>query len=164
MRSTWIHILKYVSQNEKKIRFYYTLKSTPLVCPSCITDTPIGYNFKFKIRLFHFDHHISMLHPSRPQEEKIKDHYKRFRRLINTTSEHLQCHSLICEHFHAPWEMSILSNVRRCFVLPLVAGFLEMFAGVPYNREKNESLLCTPSCVHTTLLAILHPTQATLIL
>ena len=28
--------------------------------------------------------------------------------------------------------------------MPPVAGFLEMFAGVPYNREKNESLICTP--------------------
>ena len=35
--------------------------------------------------------------------------------------------------------MSILSNVRRCWLaMPLVAGFLEMFAGVPYNREKTK--------------------------
>ena len=27
----------------------------------------------------------------------------------------------------------------------LVAGFLEMFAGVQYNREKNQSLIYTPS-------------------
>ena len=41
--------------------------------------------------------------------------------------------------------MSIFSNVRRCWLArPPVAGFLEMFAGVPYNREKNESLNCTP--------------------
>ena len=26
--------------------------------------------------------------------------------------------------------------------MPLVAGFLEIFAGVLYNREKNESLIC----------------------
>ena len=36
-------------------------------------------------------------------------------------------------------EMSILSNVRRCWLaMPPVAGFLEMFAGVPYNREKKK--------------------------
>ena len=40
--------------------------------------------------------------------------------------------------------MSILSNVRRCrLAMPPVAGFLEMFAGVPYNREKNQSLVST---------------------
>ena len=38
-----------------------------------------------------------------------------------------------------------LSNVHRCWLaMPRVAGFLEMFAGVLYNREKNESLICTP--------------------
>ena len=38
-----------------------------------------------------------------------------------------------------------LSNVRRCWLaMPPVAGFLEMFAGVPYNREKNESLIWNP--------------------
>ena len=32
--------------------------------------------------------------------------------------------------------------------MPPVAGFLEMFAGVPYNRDKNECLACTtpPMC------------------
>ena len=46
-------------------------------------------------------------------------------------------------------KMSILSNVRRCWLaMPPVAVFLEMFAGVPYNREKNESLVCTPSRTH----------------
>ena len=45
----------------------------------------------------------------------------------------------------ADLKMSILSNVRRCWqALPPAAGFLEMFAGVPYNREKNESLACNP--------------------
>ena len=39
----------------------------------------------------------------------------------------------------------ILSSVRRCWLaMPPVAGFLEIVAGVPYNREKNESLICTP--------------------
>ena len=43
----------------------------------------------------------------------------------------------------ADLKMSILSNVHRCWLaMPPVAGFLEMFAGVPYNREKNESLIC----------------------
>ena len=42
----------------------------------------------------------------------------------------------------ADLKMSILSNVRRCWLaMPPVVGFLEMFAGVPYNREKNESLI-----------------------
>ena len=43
--------------------------------------------------------------------------------------------------------MTILSNVRSGWLaMPLVAGFLEMFAGVPYNREKKtESLACTPT-------------------
>ena len=37
----------------------------------------------------------------------------------------------------ADLEMSILSNVRRYWLaMPPVAGFMEMFAGVPYNREK----------------------------
>ena len=58
--------------------------------------------------------------------------------------------------------MSILSNVHRCWLaMPLVAGFLEMFAGVAYNREKNESLVYNPR-IHTSLLAT--PTLATLIL
>ena len=34
----------------------------------------------------------------------------------------------------------ILSNVRRCWLaMPLVAGFLEMFAGVLYNRENKQT-------------------------
>ena len=32
--------------------------------------------------------------------------------------------------------------------MPPVAGFLEMFAGVPYNREKTESLNCTPPRIY----------------
>ena len=69
---------------------------------------------------------------------------ERFRRLINTTLEPLYYNSLIVERFHAPWEMSILSNVHRCWLaMPLVTGFLEMFAGVAYNREQNESLVYT---------------------
>ena len=41
--------------------------------------------------------------------------------------------------------MEVLSNVRRCLLaMTPVAGFLEMFAGVAYNKEKNESLACTP--------------------
>ena len=41
----------------------------------------------------------------------------------------------------APWEMSILSNVRRCWLaMPLVAGFLEMFACVTYKRENKKGL------------------------
>ena len=40
----------------------------------------------------------------------------------------------------ADLKMSILSNTCRCWLaMPSVAGFLEMFAGVPYNRERNES-------------------------
>ena len=40
-------------------------------------------------------------------------------------------------------KMSILSNVRRCWqAMPPVAGFLVMFAGVPYNREKTYIPLC----------------------
>ena len=41
----------------------------------------------------------------------------------------------------ADLKMYILSNVCRCLLaIPPVADFLEMFAGMPYNREKNESL------------------------
>ena len=36
-------------------------------------------------------------------------------------------------------KMSILSNVRKCWLaMPPVAGFLEMFAGMPYNREREK--------------------------
>ena len=50
----------------------------------------------------------------------------------------------------ADLKMSILSNVRRCWLaMPQVAGFLEMFAGAPYNREKNESLICPPPPAQT---------------
>ena len=52
----------------------------------------------------------------------------------------------------ADLKMSILSNVRRCWLaMPPVAGFLEMFAGVPYNRE---SLACSPSPTPRTNLAV----------
>ena len=57
----------------------------------------------------------------------------------------------------ADLKMFILSNVRRCWLaMPPVAGFLEMFAGVPYNREKNESLICNPPPprVHTSMFAL----------
>ena len=51
------------------------------------------------------------------------------------------------EHWATP-----LSSVRRCWLaMPPVAGFLEMFAGVSYNREKNESLIFTPLCTHHQL-------------
>ena len=62
----------------------------------------------------------------------------------------------------ADLKMSILSNVRRCWLaMPPVAGFLEMFAGVPYNRErKNKSLICNPpACVHASKFALEHPTN-----
>ena len=37
----------------------------------------------------------------------------------------------------ADLKKSILSNVRRCWLaMPPVPGFLEMFAGVPYNVGK----------------------------
>ena len=39
----------------------------------------------------------------------------------------------------ADLKMSILSNVCRCWLaMPPVAGFLEMFAGVPYNGENTK--------------------------
>ena len=42
-------------------------------------------------------------------------------------------------------KMSIISNVRSCWLaMPPVAG-------VPYNREKNESLACTPTPLRTYL-------------
>ena len=41
----------------------------------------------------------------------------------------------------ADLKMSILSYVRSCWLaMPPVDGFLEMFAGVPYNRGKNKSI------------------------
>ena len=44
----------------------------------------------------------------------------------------------------ADLKFSILLSVHRCWLaMPPVAGFLEMFAAVPYNREKNKSLICT---------------------
>ena len=58
------------------------------------------------------------------------------------------------------FKMSILSNVRRCWLaMPSVAGFLEMFASVPYNREKKrKSSLHHPPCVHTSLFLVVHTT------
>ena len=57
----------------------------------------------------------------------------------------------------ADLKMSNFSNVSRCWLaMPPVAGFLEMFAGMPYNREKTESLICTPNPrVHTSMFALL---------
>ena len=63
----------------------------------------------------------------------------------------------------ADLKMSILSNVHRCWLaMPPVAGFLEMFAGVPYNREKNEGIACTS--LHVQYLNILIICQYYLIL
>ena len=43
-----------------------------------------------------------------------------------------------------------LSSVRRCWLaMPPVADYLEMFAGVPYDREKTENLICTPPRTHS---------------
>ena len=40
-------------------------------------------------------------------------------------------HSLICERFHAPLEMSILSNVHRCWLaMRLVAVFLRYLRAI----------------------------------
>ena len=43
--------------------------------------------------------------------------------------------------------------------MPPVAGFLEMFAGVPYNREKprKSSLHPPPSRIQTSLFAVSQP-------
>ena len=53
----------------------------------------------------------------------------------------------------ADLKISILSNVRRFWLaMPPVAGFLEMFAGVPYNREKKrKSSLHPPSCTNSSV-------------
>ena len=47
-------------------------------------------------------------------------------------------------------KMYILSNVWRCrLAMPPVAGFLEMFAGVPYIREKKQKSNLLPPRTHT---------------